>query len=386
MYQPMNVDGELSMNVDGELCERAVIGGEDGCTIFDDWGVPISRIEKIKKPAELETCKNSDIDPKIYRRLLPPKLQPGFLFKKKSVVDESEDEVAAKLKQLHNGLFIAQQNEEKILEMSQIDLIMQTKSNIKAIQTLHSKMSIELNAAKKCLKNLEKIGINVAVLDADEFTVEHLVDNLMKVPKTFEVIKKSMLDCNKEIDFCVVCEQKEFGVSLMDITQELKHLQNDFSSFREEFKSLKAENDQRKIDSQAMEYQVSFLTIQQAELQKANAQLEAQKVDLEVKLQHLKVQNDSKLEVNSTFETRFKKLRSGLEELNNEMLDITLEMKTLKDQSASDEKTIMELNQQCVLLKKKNFTLEQQTIKQSEEIKAYKEALHVDDENEYLFM
>lgn len=309
------------------------------------------------------------------------------LEKKELVVDENNETLKKqelRLKQLNKELEVAQQHVTKIqeLEKKNQELISQNKIDVETIQTLQSQMVNDTIVAKKFQQNLEKIGIDKTDLDRNELNVEFLVDKLVKNPESFKTVREIMLNYNKETassDICVLCHQKEiytvekdiqftrveeFDDGLTKINEQLKHLHIDYSALQESNESLQAENARKKVEVSTMGSQISSLNNQQVALQLANSQLAAEKDCLVKKLEGLKVQHDSTLQDQVTLQCLHEQLSSEYDALNKEkeilkitIRDLKLEMRSLKERSMADEKTIEELRVELEALKKGSASL-----------------------------
>lgn len=309
------------------------------------------------------------------------------LEKKELVVDENNETLKKqelRLKQLNKELEVAQQHVTKIqeLEKKNQELISQNKIDVETIQTLQSQMVNDTIVAKKFQQNLEKIGIDKTDLDRNELNVEFLVDKLVKNPESFKTVREIMLNYNKETassDICVLCHQKEiytvekdiqftrveeFDDGLTKINEQLKHLHIDYSALQESNESLQAENARKKVEVSTMGSQISSLNNQQVALQLANSQLAAEKDCLVKKLEGLKVQHDSTVQDQVTLQCLHEQLSSEYDALNKEkeilkitIRDLKLEMRSLKERSMADEKTIEELRVELEALKKGSASL-----------------------------
>lgn len=309
------------------------------------------------------------------------------LEKKELVVDQNNETIKKnelRLKQLNKELEVAQEHVVKIqdLEKKNQELISQNKIDIETIETLQSQMVNDTIVAEKFQQNLEKIGIDKSELDKNELNVEFLVDKLVKNPDSFKTVREIMLNYNKETssaDICVLCHQKEIYTVEKDIQftrveeidegvakikEQLEHLQVDYTALQESNETLQAENARKKVEVSTMGSQISSLNNQQVALQLANSQLAADKDSLVKKLDTLKVQHDSTLQDQVTLQCLHEQLSSEYDSLNKEkeilkitIRDLKLEMRSLKERSISDEKTIEELRAELELHKKGSVSL-----------------------------
>lgn len=309
------------------------------------------------------------------------------LEKKELEVDENSETIKrneSKLKQLDKELEVAQQHVMKIQELEQKsqELISQNKIDVETIKNLQSQMVSDTIVAKKFQENLEKIGIDKAELDKNELNVEFLVDKLVKNPESFKTVREIMLSYNKETssaDICVLCHQKEIYTVEKDIQftrveelddgsaklkDQLEHLQLEHSGLQEKNEILQAENARKKVEVSTMASQISSLNNQQVALQLANSQLASEKDCMIKKLEGFKVQHDQVLQDQVTLQCLHEQLNSEYDALNKEkeilkitIRDLKVEMRNLKEQSMTDEKTIEELKMELEILKKGSVSL-----------------------------
>lgn len=309
------------------------------------------------------------------------------LEKKELEVDENNQTIEkyeARLKQLNKEIEVAQQHVVKIqeLEKKNQELISQNKIDVETIKTLQSQMVTDTIVAKKFQHNLEKIGIDKAEMEKNELNIEFLVDKLVKNPESFKTVREIMLSYNKETtssDICVLCHQKEIYTVEKDIhftrveelddgvakiREQLEHLQVEYTTMQETNEHLQAENARKKVEVSTMGSQISSLNNQQVALQLANSQLAAEKDCLVKKYDVLKTQHDSSLKDQVTLQCLHEQLGSEYDALNKEkeilkiaIRDLKLEMRSIKEKSIADEKTIEELRSELVSLKKGSESL-----------------------------
>lgn len=309
------------------------------------------------------------------------------LEKKELVVDENNELIKkqeTKLKQLNKELEVAQLHVVKIqeLEKKNQELISQNKIAAETVKNLQSQIVNDTIAAKKFQQNLEKIGIEKSELEKNDLNVEFLVDKLVKNPDSFKTVREIMLNYNKETtssDICVLCHQKEIFTVEKDIQftrieeldngtaklkEQLEHIQVDYHTLQETNETLQAENARRNVEVSTMGSQISSLNNQQVALQLANSQLAAEKDCLVKKLDGLRVQHDATLQDQVTLQCLHEQLSSEYDALNKEkeilkitIRDLKLEMRSLKERSMSDEKTVEELRMELDTQKKGSVSL-----------------------------
>lgn len=309
------------------------------------------------------------------------------LEKKELEVDGNNDmtkQQEVRLKQVHKELEVAQQHVIKVqdLEKKNQELISQNKIDVETIKTLQSQMVTDTIEAKKFQQNLEKIGIDKTELDKNELNVEFLVDKLVKNPESFKTVREIMLNYNKQTssaDICVLCHQKEiytvekdiqfsrveeFDDGMAKIKEQLEHLQIDHSALQETNETLQAENARRKVEVSTMGSQISSLNNQQIALQLANSQLASEKDCLLKKHEGLRAQHDATLQDQVTLQCLHEQLSSDYDALNKEkeilkitIRDLKLELRSLKERTMSDEKTVEELRMEVDTMKKGSASL-----------------------------
>jgi uncharacterized coiled-coil protein SlyX len=158
------------------------------------------------------------------------------------------------------------------------ELTLQTSVYEETIATLQKDLVSEKLINEKCKNNLEKLCLNMELLDNDvDAIVEHVLKN-SKLRKSFVVELRKESD-DSEVAICSRCEENVHKKADPRST-EMVNLQN-------ANETMQAENARLQVDIATLKSQVHSLQTQQTALQLANSQLVAEKD--EVKLKKIKI-------------------------------------------------------------------------------------------------
>jgi uncharacterized coiled-coil protein SlyX len=148
------------------------------------------------------------------------------------------------------------------------ELTLQTSVYEETIATLQKDLVSEKLINEKCKNNLEKLCLNMELLDNDvDAIVEHVLKN-SKLRKSFVVELRKESD-DSEVAICSRCEENVHKKADPRST-EMVNLQN-------ANETMQAENARLQVDIATLKSQVHSLQTQQTALQLANSQLVAEK-------------------------------------------------------------------------------------------------------------
>lgn len=180
---------------------------------------------------------------------------------------------------------------EKLQEFEQKaqELLCQAAIHTETISTLQKDLISEKVSNEKFKASLEKLGLNLDILDND---INIVVEKMLKIPEIARCISSSLkgddneaatkcVRCSEAVDKieCDVFTQAEQVVSSISAewNQQCEKLCTEISSLQQLNEALHTENAKMQVDISTLASQVSSLTTQQTALQLANSQLVAEK-------------------------------------------------------------------------------------------------------------
>ncbi|XP_018328259.1 coiled-coil domain-containing protein 88B isoform X2 [Agrilus planipennis] len=285
-------------------------------------------------------------------------------------------------------------NEEKEMAQMQIEklqeyehrvqeLLSQTAVYTDTIATLQKDLVSEKITNEKFKTNLEKLGLNLDILDNDvNVIIEKMLDNPdisnnissmlfirqrtekqntkcpeKNVHEEKQGEKDGQLDLYNQTETIVSTVTAEWNKQCEKLTAEIINLQ-------QTNEALQAENAQMKVDLSTLTSKVNSLTTQQTALQLANSQLVVEKEEL-INERKIQIQNSETLLLDqTTLRTLHEQLSSEYEQLKHEMdqykkinRDLKNETRFLKDSNAGHEKKLHELSAEKDALRNESKSL-----------------------------
>jgi hypothetical protein len=229
------------------------------------------------------------------------------------------------------------------------ELTLQTSVYEETIATLQKDLVSEKLINEKCKNNLEKLCLNMELLDNDvDAIVEHVLKN-SKLRKSFVVELRKESD-DSEVAICSRCEENVHKKADPRST-EMVNLQN-------ANETMQAENARLQVDIATLKSQVHSLQTQQTALQLANSQLVAEKDELSKQQKIQSTQHDTLLLDQITLRTLHEQLTGEYEQLKAEQeslkkfnRDVRSEMRALKETNSTQKEKIATLEGEKETLK-----------------------------------
>jgi chromosome segregation ATPase len=229
------------------------------------------------------------------------------------------------------------------------ELTLQTSVYEETIATLQKDLVSEKLINEKCKNNLEKLCLNMELLDNDvDAIVEHVLKN-SKLRKSFVVELRKESD-DSEVAICSRCEENVHKKADPRST-EMVNLQN-------ANETMQAENARLQVDIATLKSQVHSLQTQQTALQLANSQLVAEKDELSKQQKIQNTQHDTLLLDQITLRTLHEQLTGEYEQLKAEQeslkkfnRDVRSEMRALKETNSTQKEKIATLEGEKETLK-----------------------------------
>ncbi|CAG9818185.1 unnamed protein product [Phaedon cochleariae] len=238
------------------------------------------------------------------------------------------------------------------IEKKSQELISRASINSETISTLQKDLITEKVTGEKFKSNLDKLGLNVEILENDvTFVIEKMLDN-SEILKIVTPIVKEHIGENESL--------QNVGSSNID---EEKNIQNEkllaeISNLQISNDILQNENATLKVDIATLKSQVNSLQTQQTALQLANSQLVVEKDELVKKQQIQNTQHDTLLLDQVTLRTLHEQLNSEYEEAKREQetlkkvaRDLRSEIRTLKETNGTLETRIADVEAEKDALK-----------------------------------
>lgn len=222
---------------------------------------------------------------------------------------------------------------EKLQEFEQKsqELLSQASIQAETISTLQKDLISEKVLNEKFKTNLEKLGLNLDLLDND---LNIIVERLVEMPE----INTCFMSYLKE-------HQAEIGPEIKidtEVQRECEKLIADINNLQTVNDLLQNENATLQVDISTFKSQINSLQAQQTALQLANSQLVAEKEELSKKLQVQNNQHDTLLLDQVTLRTLHEQLSTEYEELKHEEeqlkkvnRDLRSEIRTLKEENSN---------------------------------------------------
>lgn len=180
---------------------------------------------------------------------------------------------------------------EKLQEFEQKtqELLSQVAVYTETISTLQKDLVSEKVTNEKFKANLEKLGLNLDILDND---INVVVEKLLNVPEISKCISSVLKGADEDVsNKCATCSsvpdkidadaytQAEQVVSSItaEWNQQCEKLCAEINNLQHINESLQTENARMQVDISTLTSQVNTLTAQQTALQLANSQLVAEK-------------------------------------------------------------------------------------------------------------
>ncbi|KAL3278427.1 hypothetical protein HHI36_013749 [Cryptolaemus montrouzieri] len=258
---------------------------------------------------------------------------------------------------------LTKENSEVLIQLEKLqqcekktrELLSQATIHSETISTLQKDLVAEKVNNEKFKSNIEKLGLNLDILDNDiNIILEKMLDNseiLKSISTIFKGKEGGLLDVDKQLE--------EMASSLTDEwKQQVEKLETEIESLQHLNESLHTENASLQVDISTLKSQLQSLQTQQTALQLANSQLVAEKEDLFRQNNLQKNQHDTLLLDQVTFRTIHEQLSLEYEQMRNEQenlkkttRDLKIEVRTWKEKASSLENIVSSLEHEKENLK-----------------------------------
>ncbi|XP_066138737.1 girdin [Euwallacea fornicatus] len=287
------------------------------------------------------------------------------VLKLKGVVEEKEVSLDKNLEEKLNyekdieklssetSILMAQLEKLQEFEQKATELISQASVHSETIATLQKDLIAEKVNNEKFKTSLEKLGLNLDILDNDvNIIIETMLENseiskcLQSVFKGKEVVVEKETPCKTcRLEGDSLKQAEEVAVSISEQwSEQCDKLYADIAALQSLNDCLQNENATLKVDVSTLKSQANSLQAQQTALQLANSQLVAEKDELFK--QHHQQQTECKKLLSDQVT-----LRTLHEQLNNEYEEVKLEQENLR-------KINRDLRSEIRSLKERNDCLE----------------------------
>ncbi|CAG9863773.1 unnamed protein product [Phyllotreta striolata] len=306
-----------------------------------------------EKTANIMRDKEAALDKENANMLKEVNKLKELLESKHATLDDCVEKIAKQeneIKRLttENGDLIAQNEKLQDFEQKVHELSSQASIDAETVATLQKDLVNAKVTSKKLKNNLDKLGLNVAILDNDVSVVmEKILDN----NELFKIIGPMVKARFCETDVVRLTALEERNNQCEKLLAEISNLQisNDV---------LQNENATLKVDVSTLKSQINSLQTQQTALQLANSQLVAEKEELHKKQQIQNTQHDTLLLDQATLRTLHEQLSLEYEEAKKEQenlkktaRDLRSEIRAVKEKNASLENKLKDIDAEKELLK-----------------------------------
>ncbi|KAF5308672.1 hypothetical protein FQR65_LT06133 [Abscondita terminalis] len=263
---------------------------------------------------------------------------------------------------------------EKLQEYEQKaqELLSQAAVYTETIATLQKDLISEKVTNEKFKTNLERLGLNIDILDND---INIVVEKMLSNPDLAKnIVSLLQVEPEEKCKHCSetlhldddVLKQAEQVVSTISAewNQQCEKLVAEVSNLQQINESLQTENAKMQVEISTLTSQVNSLTAQQTALQLANSQLVAEKEDMAKQQKLQNTQHDTLLLDQATLRTLHEQLYTEYDELKKEQdqikkvnRDLRSEIRNLKDVNATFEKKVTSLELEKDALKNESKSL-----------------------------
>ncbi|KAK5650688.1 hypothetical protein RI129_001717 [Pyrocoelia pectoralis] len=269
-------------------------------------------------------------------------------------------------------LSIAQIEKLQEYEQKAQELLSQAAVYTETIATLQKDLISEKVTNEKFKANLERLGLNIDILDNDiNVVVEKMLTNPDLSKNIYSLLHvesdEKCKNCSEVLHFDDdVLEQAEQVVSSISAewNQQCEKLVAEVSNLQQVNESLQTENAKMQVEISTLTSQVNSLTTQQTALQLANSQLVAEKEEMSKQQKVQSTQHDTLLLDQATLRTLHEQLYTEYDEMKKDQdqikkgnRDLRSEIRTLKDMNSTLEKKIMSLELEKDALKNESKSL-----------------------------
>lgn len=291
--------------------------------------------------------------------------------KERSLDEQSENcsKLEKEISRLNKEFDNANSQLEKLQEFEQKaqELLSQTAVYTETIATLQKDLISEKVCNEKFKTNLEKLGLNLDILENDiNVVLEKMLSNPDLAKNITSLLKEKLGDNNTTIK-CLKCmgELNNIESSLLTETEQLvssiriewtqkcEKLTGELATSQQLNESLKTDNAKMQVDIATLTSQVTTLTAQQTALQLANSQLVAEKEELSKQHDIQNKQHDTLLldqvtirNLHDQLSIQYETLQSDQEHLKKVNRDMRSEIRTLKDENDTLQRKLATLEQE----------------------------------------
>ncbi|KAB0801717.1 hypothetical protein PPYR_03903 [Photinus pyralis] len=263
---------------------------------------------------------------------------------------------------------------EKLQEYEQKaqELLSQAAVYTETIATLQKDLISEKVTNEKFKANLERLGLNIDILDNDiNVIVEKMLSNpdlskniySLLQPESDEKCKNCSETLHIDDDVLKQAEQVVSSISA-EWNQQCEKLVAEVSSLQQINESLQTDNAKMQVEISTLASQVNSLTTQQTALQLANSQLVAEKEEMSKQQKVQSTQHDTLLLDQATLRSLHEQLYTEYDEMKKEQdqikkgnRDLRSEIRVLKDINSTLEKKITSLELEKDALKNESKSL-----------------------------
>ncbi|KAK4883258.1 hypothetical protein RN001_006577 [Aquatica leii] len=284
--------------------------------------------------------------------------------------EKQEKEICELFKDNANS--IAQIEKLQEYEQKAQELLSQAAVYTETIATLQKDLISEKVTNEKFKTSLERLGLNLDILDNDiNIVVEKMLSNPDLAKNIVSLLQvepeEKCKNCSEALHLDDdVLEQAEQVVSSISAewNQQCEKLVAEVNNLQQINECLQTENAKMQVEISTLTSQVNSLSAQQTALQLANSQLVAEKEDMAKQQIFQSTQHDTLLLDQATLRTLHEQLYTEYDEMKKEQdqikktnRDLRSEIRNLKDSNTTFEKKITTLELEKDALKNESKSL-----------------------------